>query len=81
VIYISKNGNELKFRGMETGMLKIQSETQSVLVVHEAGHSYWASLGTRDYAAARFHVLNIIEKTETGYVTRPVIDFPVKKAS
>jgi len=81
VIYINKIGDAgvVSFRGLETGKLQIQSESESVLVVHESGHSYWAALGTRDYAAARFYVLNIIERTIDGYVTRPVIDFPVKK--
>ncbi len=77
---VTNKGNDLSLRGLETGTLTIQSETVQMLVVHETGHNIWAGRGLpQEWAAAQFHVFNIIERTQRGYLMRKVTEFPVKK--
>lgn len=65
--YLSLGNTSVTFHGQAQGKATaIGASTVGglgrLLVVHEEGHSYWASRGDRGYAPARIHTL-LIEST------------------
>lgn len=76
-IVVDSSG-EVDFLGHANGPMRVHQESRNTVVIHEAGHKYWASIGTQNYAPARFHVFTIIEKTPMGWVADEVAEFPIR---
>lgn len=81
-IRLDRSNNQVRRKGYETGKLSIAQETIETLVVHEAGHSFWCSHSTYDYASSEYHVFKINHKNvsdnEIEWECERIVDFPVR---
>lgn len=72
---IQSNG-EVDLPGVEMGKMVLVKLTKTHIVVKAAGHSYWAQIGKRGYAPARFHVFEIVSGSGDSFRVKSHIDFP-----
>lgn len=63
--------------GVDFGPLELVATEGRVVVVRNAGHTYWSSIGSRSYASAKFLVFALVDSKES--IWKLVIEFPTKK--